>query len=316
MNVSNKRGDRMAKIVIIGAGFVGSTAAYSLLIQGLAEEIVLLDIHRKKAHGEAMDLEHGMQFVPHCKINYGNKYELCKNADIIIICAGAHQKPGETRLDLVQKNAAIFKSMIPSITKYNKNCIFLVVSNPVDILTYLTIKYSKFPAHRVIGSGTTLDTARFRYLLGQYFKVNPASVHAYTLGEHGDSEFPVWSTANIAGIHLSRLKRYNKKAMADIFKKTKSAAYEVIAKKGATYYAIGLVISKIVKAVLSDQNTVLPVSSLLRNYNGVTDICLSVPCVLGKEGVKRQLLMPLDKIEKACLKKSANTLKSYIKKVK
>ena len=306
----------MSKIVIIGAGFVGSTAAYSLLMQGLAEEIVLIDIHREKAHGEAMDLEHGMQFVPRCKITYSNKYNACRNADIIIVCAGAHQKPGETRLDLVQKNATIFKSMIPSITKHNKNCVFLVVSNPVDILTYLTIKYSKFPAHRVIGSGTALDTARFRYLLGRYLEVNPASVHAYILGEHGDSEFPVWSAANVAGIHLSRLRRYSKKAMTGIFKKTKSAAYEVIAKKGATYYAIGLVVSKIAKAVLSDQNTVLPVSSLLKNYNGVNDVCLSVPCVLGKDGVKRQLLMPLDKTERAHLKKSADILKDYIKKVK
>ncbi|MBW2981549.1 L-lactate dehydrogenase [Candidatus Woesearchaeota archaeon] len=306
----------MSKIAIVGAGFVGSTAAYSLLLHGLAEEIALVDIHREKAHGEAMDLEHGMQFVPNCKISFSNKYDVCAGADIIIVCAGAHQKPGETRLDLVQKNAAIFKEMIPNIVKHNKECIFLIVSNPVDILTYLTLKYSKFPANRVIGSGTTLDTSRFRYLLGKHFKVNPSSVHAYILGEHGDSEFPVWSTANIAGIHLSRLKGYNTKSMKDIYNRTKKAAYEVIAKKGATYYAIGLGITKIVDAILSDQNTVLPVSNLLKNYNGASNVCLSVPCVLGKSGVKKQLVMPFDKKEKACLNKSADILKRYIEKVK
>jgi L-lactate dehydrogenase len=306
----------MPKIAIVGAGFVGSTAAYSLLINGVAEEIALVDIHREKAHGEAMDLEHGMQFVPNCKISYSNKYNVCKDADIIIVCAGAHQKPGETRLDLVQKNAAIFKEMIPNITKHNKECVFLIVSNPVDVLAYLTIKYSKFPANKVIGSGTTLDTARFRHLLGKYFKVNPASVHAYILGEHGDSEFPVWSTANVAGIHISKLKGYDKKKINKIFNDTKKAAYEVIAKKGATYYAIGLAVTKIVKAILSDQNTVLPVSSLLRNYNGVSDVCLSVPCVLGKNGVKKQLLMPFNKEEKIYFNKSAEILKSYIRKVK
>jgi len=303
------------KIVIVGAGFVGSTIAYALLIEGIASEIILLDIHKEKAEGEALDLKHSLQFTAPTKIVYGDNFQLCRDAAIIIICAGAHQKPGETRLDLVQKNAKIFKAMIPNITKYNKDCILIVVTNPLDVLTYLTLKYSKFKPNKVFGSGTILDTARFRYLLGEYFNVDPSSVHAYILGEHGDSEFPVWSTANIAGIHLSKLDNYNKKAMNGIFKKTKNAAYEVIAKKGATYYAIGLGIAKIVKAVLRNHNEVLPVSTLLKDYYGISGVCLSVPCIVNKDGIKKQLKLPLNNIEKKMLKKSADIIRGYIKKI-
>ena len=307
--------NKSSKVVIIGAGFVGSTAAYALLIDGTASEIALIDVDREKAEGEALDLKHSLQFTSQTKITFGEDYNLCKDAAIIVICAGAHQKPGETRLDLAQKNAKIFKEMIPKITRHNRDCILLIVANPLDILTYLTIKYSKFPPHKVFGSGTILDTARFRYFLGEYFEVDTTSVHAYILGEHGDSEFPVWSTANIAGINLRLFDNYNKKKMGEIFKKTRNAAYEIIAKKGATYYAIGLGITKIVKAILKNHNEVLPVSCLLKNYHGISDVCLSVPAIINKDGIKKQLKLPLNPQEKANLRKSANVLKNIIKKV-
>jgi len=316
LKLKPKKEIRRSKVAIIGAGFVGSTAAFALLNDGAASEIALIDVNREKAHGEAMDLQHGLMFKPNVKITFGNDYSLCKDAEIVVITAGAHQKPGETRIDLVNRNSAIFRQMIPQITKHNKDCILLVVSNPLDVLTYLTLKYSGFPKHKVIGSGTILDTARFRYMLGRYFEVSPNSVHAYILGEHGDSSFPAWSTANIAGVSLKNFKKYNKKAMVGIYAETKNAAYEVIAKKGATYYAIGLGITKIVKSILSDQNEVLALSSYLTNYHGISDVCLSVPTIINRNGIKEHIVMPLNSVEKKQLKKSANLIKDVIKRCK
>jgi L-lactate dehydrogenase len=314
--MTKKEGNNSSKIAIIGAGFVGSTAAFACSIDGSASEIALIDQNREKAQGEAMDISHGMQFEPYSKITFGDSYKLCKDAEVIIITAGAHQKKGETRLDLTNKNSKIFKEIIPKIIKYNKDCILLVVTNPLDVLTYLTLKYSKFPKHKVIGTGTILDTARFRYLLGNYFQVSPKSVHAYIMGEHGDSSFPVWSTANIAGSNLKNFKKYNKKKMDEIYNKTRDAAYEVIAKKGSTYYAIALGISSIVKAILSDNNKVLALSSHLDNYHGISDVCLSVPTILNRFGVKEQIKLPLSGLEKKQLKKSALKVKEVINQCK
>ena len=311
--LESKKEAHSSKVAIIGAGFVGSTSAYACLIEGAASEIALIDVNKEKAEGEAMDLQHGLQFKPNTKISFGSDYSLCKDADIVVITAGAHQKPGETRIDLVKKNSAIFREMIPRITSNNNDCILLVVSNPLDVLTYLALKYSKFPRHKVIGSGTILDTARFRYLLGQYFEVSPNSVHAYIMGEHGDSSFPVWSTANIAGVSLKKLKKYNRKAMDSIYAETKNAAYEIIAKKGATYYAIGLGVSKIVKAILSNQNEVLALSSYLSDYHGLSDVCLSVPTIVNRQGIKEHIKLPLDFWERRQLRKSANLIKKAIK---
>ncbi len=311
--MANVAKNTTGKVAIIGAGFVGSTAAYALMIDGAASEIVLIDRHGEKAEGEAMDLRHGLQFKPNAKIEFGSDYALCKGAEIVVITAGAHQKEGETRLDLVKRNAEIFKEIIPGIARHNKNCIILVVSNPVDVLTHLAIKYSKFPASRVFGTGTMLDTARFRFLLGEHFGVSAESVHAYIMGEHGDSSFPVWSTANVAGVPLKYFRQYNKKAMEKLYLKTKNAAYEVIAKKGATYYAIGLVISKIVRSILSDQNQVLALSTLLKNYDGISDVCLSVPCIVNRQGIKEQIVMPLDAMERRKLKSSAQVMKKTIR---
>jgi L-lactate dehydrogenase len=301
------------KVAIIGAGFVGSTAAYAMLIEGVASEIALMDVNKVKVEGEAMDLQHGLQFKTNAKIEFGSDYKLCKDADIIVICAGFHTKPGQTRIDLVQKNSSVLRKVIGNVLKHNKDCILLIVSNPVDVLTYLALKYSKFPKNRVFGSGTILDTARFRYKLSEYFGVSPGSVHAYIIGEHGDSSFPVWSTANIAGINLKYLKKYNKAEMWQLFNETRNASYEVVTKKGATYYAIGLGISRIVKAVLSDRNEVLALSTYLENYHGVGDVCLSVPAVVNRRGIKEQLTLPLNSYEKKQLKKSAGIVKNVIK---
>ncbi|MEK6917143.1 MAG: L-lactate dehydrogenase [Nanoarchaeota archaeon] len=303
------------KVVIIGAGFVGSTAAYALFIDGVAEEITLIDINKEKAKGEALDLVHGNLFTPYTKIRYGDSYSLCKNAEIVIITAGAHQKPGDSRLDLTKTNIKILEEIIKSITKYNKNCIILMVTNPLDVLTYKALKWSKFSKNKLFGTGTTLDTARFRYNLGEYYGVNPTSVHAYILGEHGDSEFPVWSSANIAGIPLKDFKKYNKKKLLQIFEKTKNAAYEILNRKGATYYAIGLVIRDIVRTILTNQNKVFPVSTIIENYYGIKNICLSIPCVIGKNGIKEKIYLHLDKDEEKKLKNSAKVIKSYITQV-
>ena len=306
-------GKRTSKVAIIGAGFVGSTAAYALLIDGAVSEIALIDVNKEKAHGEAMDLQHGLQFKPDVKISFGSDYRLCRDAEIVIICAGAHTKPGETRLDLVKRNSAILKEMIPKVVRHNKDCIFLVVANPLDVLTYLTLKYSKFPRSKVFGSGTILDTARFRYLLGNHFEVSPDSVHAYILGEHGDSSFPVWSAANIAGVSLNKFRKYNKKDMDRIVHRVKNAAYEIISKKGATYYAIGLGVARIVRSILSDKNNVLALSSYLSSYHKVSDVCLSVPCIVNRSGIKEQIVMPLNSLEIKQLKKSASVIKGIIK---
>jgi L-lactate dehydrogenase len=306
--------NKRSKVAIVGAGFVGSTAAYAILIEGTASEIALIDVNREKAEGEAMDLQHGLQFKANVDIDFGSDYRLCKDADIVVITAGKHTKPGQSRLELVKENSKLFKEIIPNVVRYNKHCILLIVSNPLDIVTYLALKYSKFPKNRVFGSGTILDTARFRYDLGKYFGVSPGSVHAYILGEHGDSSFPVWSTANIGGIYLKDFKKYNKKAMDNIYQKTKNAAYEIVAKKGATYYAIGLAISRIVKTILSDQNSVLPLSTYLDNYKGVSNVCLSVPCIVNREGIKERLVLPLNSLEKKQLKKAASVIKRVIRK--
>ena len=311
--MSARKSKRTSKVAIIGAGFVGSTAAYALLIEGVASEIALIDVIKEKAEGEAMDLQHGLQFRPDVRVSFGSSYQLCKDAEIVVITAGAHQKPGQTRMDLVAKNAAILREMIPQIVKNNHNCILLVVTNPLDVLTYLALEYSQFPKSRVIGSGTILDTARFRYLLGRHFGVSPNSVHAYILGEHGDSSFPVWSTANIAGTKLEYFPNYNKKALEAIFTQTKNAAYEVLAKKGATYYAIGLGVAKIVHSVLSDQNEVLALSTYLENYHGVSDVCLSVPVIVNRDGVREQIRMPLNALEKKQLQKSASLVRDVIR---
>jgi len=295
------------KVVIIGAGFVGSTTAYTLMLRNRVNELVLIDANHAKAAGDALDINHGMPYIGGAKLWAGG-YEDCAGADIIIITAGAAQRPGETRTDLLKRNADIFDSIIKQILPYNQEAILLIATNPVDIMAYVTLKKSGWPVNRVIGSGTLLDSGRFRYLLGKELKIDPRSVHAHIIGEHGDSELPVWSLANVAGVDIELEDEVKEK----IFTQTRDAAYEIIEAKGATYYAIALALDRIVTAILDDEGAVLNVSTLLDNYCGVSDVYLGVPCVVDRSGVRKTLDLTLSPEEQALFEKSANKLKALI----
>ena len=304
------------KVVIVGTGFVGSTIAFALMVSGRASEIVLIDYNKDKAEGEMMDLNHGIAFTDPVNIKVGT-YDDCKNADIIIIAAGANQKPGETRIDLVHKNTDIFKQIIPQIVDVEKDAIILVVTNPVDILTYVTLKVSHLRQNQVIGSGTVLDTARFRYLLSDHCKVDTRNVHAFIIGEHGDTEVPVWSRVSIASTPLEsfckqRFRPYTKEIRESIFKNVKNAAYEIINRKGATYYAVALGVLRIIEAILRNEMSVLPISSYFTGMYGINDVCLSVPTIVGSEGALRQIELPLDETEVSALRQSAEGIRKVI----
>lgn len=302
------------KVAVIGTGFVGSSFAYSLMIHGTTSEIVLIDIDRKRAEGEAMDLNHGLPFVQPARIWAGD-YPDCEGADIVVIAAGLAQKPGESRLKLVNRNIEIFRQIIPKMKEYTKECILLIATNPVDIMTYASLKLSGFPPSRVMGSGTILDTSRLRYLLGEYLRVDPRNVHAYIVGEHGDSEVPVWSLANVAGTRLKDYcpicgRKYDAQYLNTIFEQVKNAAYKIIELKGRTYYAIGLGLTRIVESIIRDENAVLTVSSFLHDYHGVSDICLSVPTIINRKGIREVLKLPLEEEEIKKFQNSASILKN------
>ena len=304
------------KVAVVGAGKVGSTFAYALLLDGLVGEIVLIDIDRQRAEGEAMDLNHAMPLSHPTRIWAGD-YPDCAGADVVVVAAGTAQRPGETRLDLVKRNAAIFKDIIPCITAHNTAGILLIATNPVDVLSYVTWKVSGFPSQRVIGSGTVLDTARFRYLLGEHLGVDPRSVHAHVIGEHGDSEVPIWSLAAVAGMHLDDFCRRENcdlgpQGRAHISEQTRDAAYEIIQRKGATHYAVAVGLLRIVESILRDQHTVLAVSSLVPGYYGIEDVYLSLPAVVGRGGVERVLHLPLNEQETEALRKSAAVLRGVL----
>lgn len=297
------------KIVIIGAGAVGSTFAYSLLIHGLASQIVIIDVNRDRAEGEVMDLAHGIPFAFPTRIWVG-EYSDCEDADIVVIAVDQGKKIEQSRLELAEGNFKLFKEIVPNITKYNKDCILLVVSNPLDVMTYAALKLSGFPRQRVIGSGTALDTARLRYLLGEYLRIDPRNVHAYIIGEHGDSEVPVWSLANVAGIRLKDYCPvcqipYDLDKFNELFLEVKNAGYEIIKRKGRTFYAVALAMTRIVESILRNENAIITVSCLLENYHGVSDICLSVPVVLDRNGVREVIKLQLEDKEIADLRKSA-----------
>ncbi|MTI62150.1 MAG: L-lactate dehydrogenase [Firmicutes bacterium] len=308
------------KVVIIGAGLVGATAAYAIMNRGLASEIVLVDINKERAEGEAMDLNHGAAFVKPVKIKHGG-YEECRDARIVIISAGVNQKPGETRLDLVKKNTEVFKKIIPNISKYSREAILLVVTNPVDILTYVTQKLSDLPQNMILGSGTVLDTSRFRYQLSDHCGVNPKNIHAYIIGEHGDHEVAAWSLTNVAGVPF---KDYcivcDKDCATHDFRdkmsaKVRQAAYEIIDRKGATYYAVGLAVARIVESIFRDEHTILTVSTLLTGEYGIDDLVLSIPSIVGSRGVEKVLNLTLSSQEEEELLKSAGVLKGIIQEL-
>ena len=304
------------KAAMIGCGFVGSSSAFSLMHSGIFSELVLIDADQARAEGEAMDLSHGLPFSRPMKI-YAGSYADLRDCGLIIITAGAGQKPGETRLDLVHKNVAIFKSIIPQITAYNQEAVLLIVSNPVDILTQVAIKLSHFPAGRVLGSGTVLDTARLKYLLGEHLRVDSRSVHAFIIGEHGDSELAVWSGATVSGVpldHFCELRGHYDHEAADhrLYSEVRDSAYEIISRKGATYYGVAMTVNRIATCIARDEHSVLPVSTLLTGQYGIEGLCLSIPAVVGRGGVETVLDIPLSGEEHAALVRSADTLREVL----
>lgn len=304
------------KVGLIGVGMVGASFAYALMQRGLATELILIDQDHARAEGEAMDLNHGLPFVRPMRIRAGEYADLA-DADIVVICAGANQRPGETRLDLLQKNAAVFRNIVPQVNAVNAHAVIVIATNPVDILTYISADLVGLDSGRVIGSGTILDTARFRYMLGTHYGVDSRSVHAYIAGEHGDSELALWSLANIGGVRLQDFKGangqgYDEAALDRILDQTRNAAYEIIQRKHATYYAIGLGLLTIVEAVLRDQNTVMTVASPMTGQYGVTDIAISLPTIVGRRGIVEVLNLPLSEQEQTAFQHSANTLKERL----
>lgn len=300
------------KIVIVGAGFVGASTAFAIATSGIASELVLVDVNKDKADGEAMDLNHGLAFLSPCQITSAD-YSAVKDADIIVIAAGAGRKPGETRLDLAKKNAGIVRSVIPNVMEHYNGGVFVVISNPVDTLTYIVREMTGLPASKVIGSGTVLDSARFRYLLSQDYKVDIRNIHGYVLGEHGDSEVYVWSSVNIAGDTVEELDvEINKEAIEEGVRK---AGAEIIKRKGATYYGVALSVCRICEAILKNQHSILTVGSVVDGQYGIKDTVISLPSVVGINGIERIIEIKLTAEEEEQLRVSAATIRECIDSV-
>jgi len=310
---------RQKKVVVIGAGSVGTAYIYALLPTGVAGEIALIDLDENLVEGEILDLSHGLPFIPPVNVKKGSYFD-CADADIIVITAGAKQKPGQTRLDLTQKNAQIVRSICQQISKQGSSAVLVIVTNPVDALTYLALKELNWPQNRVIGSGTVLDSARFRYLLSRHCSIDARNIHAYILGEHGDSEIAAWSMSHIAGVQLNEYCRtcggcdYNKTHLA-IAEEVRNSAYHIIDYKGSTYYGIGLSLVRITQTILRNENSVLTVSSLLNGQYGIKDVCISIPCVLAEEGIKRTLSSELTPEELQALLASAQIIRKTIDEI-
>jgi len=303
------------KVAIVGAGHVGTTIAYTLFIKGLVSEIAIVNRTREKAFGEALDMTHALAAASHSVKIYSGDYRACEGAQVIVVTAGAATVKGQSRLEIVAANAEIFGEMIPEIVKYNRDGIMLLVTNPVDVTTWLTMHYSGWPPERVIGSGTVLDCQRFQSFLSRYFNVHPANVQALIIGEHGDSMIPVWSRASICGIPLAEFPEYDRQEMEDIFDMTRRGAAMVRATKDSTQYATAMSVCRTVEAVLLDKKEVLTVSSLIQDYYGIRDVCLSMPAVVGKDGIERVLSPHLSDDERDRLIDSARILKEVLASV-
>lgn len=304
------------KAVIVGCGFVGSASAFCLMQSGLFTELVLIDSDSKRAEGEALDISHGIPFSKPMKIHAGD-YDDVKNAGIVIVTAGANQQPGETRLDLVKKNINIFKTIIPEIKKRNFNGILLIVANPVDILTYAAVKLSGLPENRVIGSGTVLDTARLKYAIGRHLNVDSRSVHAFIIGEHGDSEIAVWSSANVSGVPLNNFCEMrghydHQNATEKIATDVKNSAYEIISMKKATNYGIAMSVKRICEAIVRNERSILPVSTIMHGEYGINHVSLSMPAIVGKDGIETLVPISLSFDELSKLQESAHALKNIL----
>jgi len=298
---------------------VGSTLGYSLVVERVAGEVVLVDIDQNRAQGEAKDIAHAVPFSAPTLVTSGD-YEACRNSDIVVVTSGVAQKRGETRLDLVGKNVDVYRDIVPKLERVASDAVVIILSNPVDILTYATLTLSSFPRERVIGAGTILDTSRFRYELGRLCSVDARNVHAYVIGEHGDSEVPVWSLANVAGIAVKPncgacAAGCTQLDLEGVFETVRNAAYDIIRLKGATYFAIALGTTRMIEAILRNQNTVVTASTLLQGQYGIRDVCLSLPVVLGRSGIVRVLEVPLAENEKRAVERSAGTLKEVARKL-
>lgn len=301
------------KVALIGTGMVGMSFAYAALNQNVCDELVLIDIDSLRAKGEAMDLNHGLAFSHTSMKIYSGTYKDCKDADIAVICAGVNQKSGESRLQLLTRNAEVFRQVVSSVTASGFNGIFLVATNPVDIMTRITYELSGFDSSKVLGTGTTLDTARLRYLLGEYFRLDPRNVHAYVIGEHGDSEFTPWTQALLATKPITKVlednpQKFKKQDLEEISIRVKNAAQEIITAKRATYYGIGMAITRIVRAILSDERSVLTVCGRLQGEYGMHDVFLGNPCIIGRNGVDRTIELALSSEELKSLQNSYDIL--------
>ena len=314
------RDDRRTKIAVVGAGSVGATLAYACLVRGVGRHLALFDIDREKVEAQVLDLNHGLQFVPTATVEGSDDIDVCAGASVVVITAGAKQKPGQTRMDLAGANTELCRTLVPRLVERAPDAVLLLVTNPVDVITYVTLQVSGLPARRVFGSGTVLDSSRFRFLLGARCGVAVQNVHAYIVGEHGDSEIPLWSSASIAHIPVDEWPlpgggRLSADDRDEIFTSVRDAAYRIVRGKGATNYAIGLASTQILEAVVNDEKRVLPVSSRLDGYRGVADVCLSVPCVVDGGGVAAPLEVPMDDGEVEGLRGSAAAIHAAIRAV-
>ena len=315
-----KNGD-LKKVALVGTGFVGMSFAYALLNSGECDQLVLIDVNKLKAQGEAMDLNHGLPFAKRNMLIYAGDYSDCHDADIVVIAAGVGQKPDEDRVSLLNRNYEVFKSIINPIVESGFDGIFLVATNPVDIMTKITLDLSGFDPSRVIGSGTTLDTARLRYLLGDYFSIDPRNIHAYVIGEHGDSEIVPWSqayvtTKKIYDIVDSSNGKYKFDDLYQIGKNVTSAAQEIIKAKTATYYGIGMSLVRIVRAIFGDEKSALTVSVMLNGQYGVEGVYAGLPAIIGREGVEDIIVLDLKENERTAFIESCNFLKETAEKIK
>ena len=309
-----------SKVAIIGSGFVGASTAFAMAINGLVAEMVLIDVNKEKAFGEAMDINHGLSFLSPMSV-YSGDYSDCKDCDIIIITAGVNRKPGETRLDLAKKNVSIMKGIAENVMKYYNQGVILMVANPVDVLTYMFHKWAGLPEGKVMGSGTVLDSSRFRYLLSEKLNVDVRNIHGYMIGEHGDSQLPVWSGVNIAGMKIGDYCKahnisFTEEDKQKIVQEVKMAGATIIKNKGATYYAIACSVNRIVEALLKDQNSIMTVGSVINNKYGINDVALNLPCIVNSNGVDRVLDISLTDEELKALRYSADQVKAIIDQVK
>jgi len=320
MTEEKKPIERQKKIAIVGAGSVGATIAYAAMIRGVCKRIAIYDSNKAKAEAECLDLNHGLSFVSMATIEGSDDISVCSDADIVIVTAGAKQKPGQTRMDLATTNVEICRDLIPRLMAVAPDATLLLVTNPVDVITYVSLKLSGLPPTRVLGSGTVLDSSRFRYLIAARLKVAVQNVHALIVGEHGDSEIPLWSSATVGStpLHAWAVPGHGKLTVRDrveIFEGVKSAAYKIVQGKGATNYAIGLATARILEALLHDENRILPVSSLLTGYADISDVCLSVPTILNARGLDQQIDVPMNDAERLGLRNSAEKIREAIRKV-